>query len=222
MHAEKTLGPPTALELIRIEDVHKTYHIGDMQVHALRGVSLTIDRGSFVAIMGPSGSGKSTFMNIVGCLDKPSSGEYLLDSVSISKMHRDELADIRNKKVGFVFQQFNLLARTTALENVELPLLYSDETDTSNFKNRAMDALTAVGLADRSDHHPSQLSGGQQQRVAIARFGYAFVALDLAVFEYDDAIGIVRNVRLVGNDHDADILLAIQALEDGHDFHAGF
>ena len=169
MHAEKTLGPPTALELIRIEDVHKTYHIGDMQVHALRGVSLTIDRGSFVAIMGPSGSGKSTFMNIVGCLDKPSSGEYLLDSVSISKMHRDELADIRNKKVGFVFQQFNLLARTTALENVELPLLYSDETDTSNFKNRAMDALTAVGLADRSDHHPSQLSGGQQQRVAIAR-----------------------------------------------------
>ncbi len=156
-------------ELIRIEDVHKTYHIGDMKVHALRGFSLSIERGTFVAIMGPSGSGKSTFMNIVGCLDKPSSGEYYLDGVSISKMHRDQLADIRNKKVGFVFQQFNLLARTTALENVELPLLYSEEKDQKEFKERAMKALTAVGLADRSDHHPSQLSGGQQQRVAIAR-----------------------------------------------------
>ena len=170
MHSDKTLGPPTALELIRIEDVHKTYHIGDMQVHALRGVSLTIDRGSFVAIMGPSGSGKSTFMNIVGCLDKPSSGEYLLDRVSISKMHRDQLADIRNGKLGFVFQSFNLLPRTSARENVELPLLYGrHQLSNQQLRERADRVLASVGLQGREEHHPSQLSGGQQQRVAIAR-----------------------------------------------------
>ena len=154
--------------LIRIENLHKTYHMGDNHVHALRGISLEIARGAFVSIMGASGSGKSTLMNIIGCLDKPSSGKYYLDGVDIGSLDRDQLADIRNRKVGFVFQQFNLLARTSALENVELPLLYSDN-DKSKFKDRAMAALTAVGLAARYDHHPSQLSGGQQQRVAIAR-----------------------------------------------------
>jgi len=157
-----------ANELIRIDNLRKDYHVGDFTVHALRHVSLTIDRGTYVAIMGPSGSGKSTFMNILGCLDKPSAGTYHLDEVSIGELDRDELADIRNRKIGFVFQQFNLLARTTALENVELPLLYADG-DKSKFKERAMAALTAVGLDNRADHHPSQLSGGQQQRVAIAR-----------------------------------------------------
>jgi putative ABC transport system ATP-binding protein len=157
-----------ANELIKIDHLSKDYHIGDITVHALRGVSVTIDRGSFVAIMGPSGSGKSTFMNIIGCLDKPSGGTYYLDGVSVGTLERDQLADIRNKKVGFVFQQFNLLARTSALENVELPLLYA-EGEKGDPKKRAMEALTMVGLADRWEHHPSQLSGGQQQRVAIAR-----------------------------------------------------
>jgi putative ABC transport system ATP-binding protein len=156
------------MALIEVEDITKIYKIGEIQVRALSTVSLVIEKGEFIAIMGPSGSGKSTFMNILGCLDKPTSGTYLLENMNISGLAKDELAAIRNKKIGFVFQGFNLLPRTSAIENVELPLLY-DGIPSGERKQKAQEALKSVGLEGREDHSPSQLSGGQQQRVAIAR-----------------------------------------------------
>jgi putative ABC transport system ATP-binding protein len=156
--------------LVRLIDVHKTYRTGAMKVAAVRGVSLQIKRGEFVALMGASGSGKSTLMNILGCLDRPSSGTYILNDADVSGLDRDQLADIRNRKIGFVFQNFNLLPRTSARENVELPLIYSAQSLTNaQLREKADHVLASVGLAGREDHQPSQLSGGQQQRVAIAR-----------------------------------------------------
>ena len=156
--------------VIQLQDIHKTYHTGDVDVQAVRGVTLDVAQGEFVALMGASGSGKSTMMNIIGCLDRPTQGKYSLDGIDVSQLNRDELADIRNQKIGFVFQGFNLLARTSALENVELPMLYTRQRLAgSSQRERALKALDAVGLADRADHKPNQLSGGQQQRVAIAR-----------------------------------------------------
>lgn len=154
--------------VIELDHIHKTYTMGDVEVHALRGVSLTIREGEFVAIMGASGSGKSTTMNIIGCLDRPTRGTYILDGQDVSQMSKDQRADIRNQKIGFVFQGFNLLSRTSALENVELPMLYAG-LDTQERQRRATEALKSVGLAGREQNHPNQLSGGQQQRVAIAR-----------------------------------------------------
>jgi ABC-type lipoprotein export system ATPase subunit len=155
--------------LIELRDIWKIYDLGEVQVEALKAANLTIDTGEYVAMIGPSGSGKSTLMNTVGCLDRPTRGTYWLAGVEVGGMSRDERAQIRNQRIGFVFQNFNLLARTSALENVELPLLYSRRVSSRERRQRAMDMLQLVGLGQRMDHHPSQLSGGQQQRVAIAR-----------------------------------------------------
>jgi putative ABC transport system ATP-binding protein len=156
--------------VIHLADIHKTYHTGAVNVHAVRGVSADIRQGEFVAIMGASGSGKSTLMNIIGCLDRASAGRYLLDGIDVEQLDRDALADIRNQKIGFIFQGFNLLSRTSALENVELPMLYQHQHMSGREqRQRALEALELVGLAQRAYHHPNQLSGGQQQRVAIAR-----------------------------------------------------
>jgi putative ABC transport system ATP-binding protein len=156
------------MALIEVRNIAKVYHLGEIDLEVLKSVSTTIDKGEFVAIMGPSGSGKSTFMNILGCLDQPTGGTLRLEGVDVGRLSRDELAEIRNKKIGFVFQGFNLLSRTSAIENVELPMLYDGHAARER-RERAMAALKSVGLEGREDHHPNQLSGGQQQRVAIAR-----------------------------------------------------
>ena len=230
--AAGTAAAGGAGEVIRIEDVRKTYVTGKTEVHALRGVSIAIQQGEMVAIMGASGSGKSTLMNILGCLDQPSGGSYWLDGVRVDGMSKNQLADIRNAKIGFVFQGFNLLPRTTALDNVELPLLYDRSGRKLDTRRMAREALERVGLGERLDHEPSELSGGQQQRVAIARAlvtGPALVLADeptgnldthtsvevLSVFQELNEQGIT--IILVTHEHDiARYCRRVVELRDGY------
>ena len=209
---------PEQRPVIQLDHIHKTYTMGDVDVHALRGVSLTINEGEFVAIMGASGSGKSTTMNIIGCLDRPTRGTYILAGQDVSEMSKDERADIRCSKIGFVFQGFNLLSRTSALENVELPMLYAGVPN-SQRDERALEALAAVGLKGREQNHPNQLSGGQQQRVAVARALVNNPALILAdeptgnldsrtaveVMEIFQRLNRERSITLVLVTHESDI-----------------
>lgn len=209
---------PQVRPVIELDHIHKVYAMGDIEVHALRGISLTIREGEFVAIMGASGSGKSTTMNIVGCLDRPTRGNYILDGHNVSELSKDERADIRCQKIGFVFQGFNLLSRTSALENVELPMLYAG-LDATERHRRAREALAAVGLEGREESHPNQLSGGQQQRVAIARSLVNDPALILAdeptgnldsrtsieVMEIFQQLNRERGITLILVTHESDI-----------------
>jgi putative ABC transport system ATP-binding protein len=218
VHRALLAQQPEARPVIQLDHIHKTYAMGDVNVHALRGVSLTIREGEFVAIMGASGSGKSTTMNIIGCLDRPTRGAYILDGQDVSEMSKDQRADIRCEKIGFVFQGFNLLSRTSALENVELPMLYAG-VETAERHRRALEALAAVGLAGREQNHPNQLSGGQQQRVAVARSLVNNPALILAdeptgnldsrtsveVMEIFQRLNRERSITLVLVTHESDI-----------------
>jgi len=221
--ALRLVQTPEPRPVIELDHIHKTYTMGDVDVHALRGVSLTIREGEFVAIMGASGSGKSTTMNIIGCLDRPTRGSYILDGQDVSEMSKDERADIRCQKIGFVFQGFNLLSRTSALENVELPMLYAGVANTER-DQRARGALAAVGLKGREQNHPNQLSGGQQQRVAVARALVNNPALILAdeptgnldsrtsveVMEIFQRLNRERGITLVLVTHEPDIAQYVQ------------
>jgi putative ABC transport system ATP-binding protein len=220
--------------VIAIRNLVKTYVVGEHEVKALRGVTLEVQRGEFLSVTGPSGSGKSTFMHIVGCLDRPTSGQYLLDGQDVSRMSKDALAAVRNRKIGFVFQGFNLLARTSALDNVELPLLYGGSPlKTAERHKRAHEMLSAVGLGDRSDHHPNQLSGGQQQRVAIARAlinnpsilladeptGNLDTRTSIEVMGLFQRLNVERGITVLLITHEADIAeygTRIVTFRDGH------